>query len=721
MSESECLRRALVQARRHAVSPLVCCCLAQLAWAQEWPPEGRLDTLSDFGGVGLMQIPSARFAPDGDVAFSTGRVWPYRRNALSIQPLPGVEAVLRYTTVLNRLYGAADFSGDQRLVDKGFDVKFLLHQESPGMPQVAIGFRDFAGTGLFSSEYLVMSRRYFDLDFTLGLGWGNLGTRGQLPNPFRFLSSSFASRTNSVGQGGTLSPQYFHGERTSIFGGVSYRTPIPNLVAKVELDGNNYQSEAHDNRLPARSPFNFGLVYSHDNWLDVSLGYERGNTVMFQVALRGNLNSSEGLPKLDPPPPELPPRRPAPAAAGEQADERLLARLAAELGPSRYRVDGVAVDQHRATIAASQSAFRAVPRAIGRAARVAAAEVPPSVEELTFINLEEGLETSRVTLLRKDLEKAVAYEGSPEEIAARARIEAPLSGRSVDLYRNPERYPAYSWSWSPAMRHQIGGPDSPYLYQIFLRADAELQIARGWSLSGGLAFDVQNNFDQLKLASDSKLPHVRSDIKDYLKEGKNGLGRLQMDYLTNLGADVYGHLAGGILEEMFGGVGAEVLYKPFGERWAVGAEVYRVRQRGYDQRLDFRDYSVTTGHLDVYYRLPYHDLLAQLSVGRYLAGDSGATISLARRFGNGTTFGVFATKTNVSAEQFGEGSFDKGFYVSIPLDVLSLYSSRGSMSLGWRPLTRDGGQRLNPGKRLYPLVSESGQEALTRDWSRLLD
>ena len=44
-----------------------------------------------------------------------------------------------------------------------------------------------------------------------------------------------------------------------------------------------------------------------------------------------------------------------------------------------------------------------------------------------------------------------------------------------------------------------------------------------------------------------------------------------------------------------------------------------------------------------------------------LAGDKGVTLDLSRRFKSGFTMGVFATKTNLSAEEFGEGSFDKGF------------------------------------------------------------
>ena len=72
----------------------------------------------------------------------------------------------------------------------------------------------------------------------------------------------------------------------------------------------------------------------------------------------------------------------------------------------------------------------------------------------------------------------------------------------------------------------------------------------------------------------------------------------------------------------------------------------------------------------------------KLSYGEYLAGDVGSTIELSRSYSNGMKFGVFASNTDVSAEQFGEGSFDKGIFFNIP--------TYGSLiNYTWRPLTKD--------------------------------
>jgi hypothetical protein len=56
--------------------------------------------------------------------------------------------------------------------------------------------------------------------------------------------------------------------------------------------------------------------------------------------------------------------------------------------------------------------------------------------------------------------------------------------------------------------------------------------------------------------------------------------------------------------------------------------------------------------------------------------------------------GLWTTITDVSAEDFGEGSFDKGMFFKIPFDGLFGRNTRGSYSARIRPIQRDGGQRL---------------------------
>ncbi|RYF27810.1 MAG: hypothetical protein EOO23_07750, partial [Comamonadaceae bacterium] len=65
----------------------------------------------------------------------------------------------------------------------------------------------------------------------------------------------------------------------------------------------------------------------------------------------------------------------------------------------------------------------------------------------------------------------------------------------------------------------------------------------------------------------------------------------------------------------------------------------------------------------------------------------------------------YATKTNVSAAQFGEGSFDKGIYFTIPLSALLTRSTPAMGVFTYNPLVRDGGAKLN---RYFPLFDLTG-------------
>ena len=75
---------------------------------------------------------------------------------------------------------------------------------------------------------------------------------------------------------------------------------------------------------------------------------------------------------------------------------------------------------------------------------------------------------------------------------------------------------------------------------------------------------------------------------------------------------------------MFGGVSGELLYRPGDRPWTVGLDVNWVKQREYDQRFGYREYDLVTGHLSLYFRLPWFGLQLQIDGSRYLAGDWGA-------------------------------------------------------------------------------------------------
>ena len=136
--------------------------------------------------------------------------------------------------------------------------------------------------------------------------------------------------------------------------------------------------------------------------------------------------------------------------------------------------------------------------------------------------------------------------------------------------------------------------------------------------------------------------------------------------------------------------------------------------------FSFRDYKTTTGHFEIFHSME-NDIDIQFLAGKYLAGDKGITLDLSRRFMTGFRLGIFATKTNVSAEEFGEGSFDKGFYFQIPTDLFLSNYQTGNISFGLHPLTKDGGAVLNHKGSLFSLFGDTAKSSLLRDWRDILD
>ena len=110
--------------------------------------------------------------------------------------------------------------------------------------------------------------------------------------------------------------------------------------------------------------------------------------------------------------------------------------------------------------------------------------------------------------------------------------------------------------------------------------------------------------------------------------------------------------------------------------------------------------------------------ISQLDAGRYLAGDWGATIALDREFGNGWKVGAFATLTDVPFDTFGEGSFDKGIRITVPVSWLLGEPSKSSVNTTIRPILRDGGARLGVRGRLYERVRPVQKPALQDGWGR---
>ena len=178
-------------------------------------------TSNNYGETGLLEIPTARFMEEGTLKFGISASYPNEFTFITASPFSWFEATYRYVEEKNLKYGPASFSGNQSLKDKGFDIKFRIFEETYFFPNIAIGIRDMAGTGRFSSEYLSATKKFGNLDLTLGLGWGNLGADNNIRNPLISLDSGFKNRASEQGEGGDFNVKNcFSGKRSAVFWGL---------------------------------------------------------------------------------------------------------------------------------------------------------------------------------------------------------------------------------------------------------------------------------------------------------------------------------------------------------------------------------------------------------------------------------------------------------------------------------------------------------------------
>jgi hypothetical protein len=648
---------------------------------------------STWGWVGLLQTPTARMRPAGTASLTASRVEPYSRYSIILQPFDWLEGGFRYTKITNRLFGSQEFSGDQKFLDKNIDAKLRLWQESAYVPEIAVGLNDVGGTALFASEYLVASKRFGDFDASLGLGWGYLGAAGDFGNPLGAIANQFDTRpAASVGQGGELAADTYFRGRTSVFGGVQWHTPWDKLTLKLEYDGNNYQNEPLNNPQEQASRINFGAVYQASESVNLHVGIERGNTLSVGISLFENF-SKFNTPKVSDPKPLQVTTAPRPERVDwKQTLQKVQQQTTWEITDVSRRGSEVQLDVRNGNAAYYN-------QSVERAAEVLHQDLPEDITWFTLNYKNNGTSVGQHVVDRnKFVQRRTEYGfESLQPYQEQAAIEGyNLPYNSV--YEQP--YKRFSSEFSVGYQQVLGGADG-FLYQFSLANDTRFSFTKNTWLEGRVAYRLIDNFDKFRQAGDSRLPQVRTNLREYATTSNLTIPDMAIKHMGKLANGHYYGVYGGLLESMFAGVGGEYLYRPMNSRFAVGVDVNKVRQRAFEQDFDLQDYEVNTGHLTAYIDTGIENILATLSVGQYLAGDKGATIDVSREFNNGVRMGAFATRTNVSAEDFGEGSFDKGIYMTVPFSAFFTKSVPGDANFLWRPLTRDGGAKLNRGFSLY--------------------
>jgi hypothetical protein len=616
------------------------------------------NTYNNHGIVGLINTPTARFFDEAVHGLTFHDGTPDQKITLTSNPYEWLEASFFYTNIQGLPYPGFEF---QDYKDKGFNVKLRL-KEQDIFPAVAVGIMDIAGTGYYSSEYVVTSYAINNIDMHYGFGWGTLnGSTDQFKNPLGYINDGFNVRPsdteniNSLG-GEFDTSRYFSGEKISSFYGASISLNTK-ILLKIEKD-TTLTTGLIEYEKP-KSDYSIGIDYSVNENFVIGLSFERGNFASVRFSYKNNPKKSYSKYVYE-------------KAEVNENDSKYL-KLIKNLENNGIGVNKIVEKANSIGLELTQFTHPNL----------------QIVEEIIY-------ESSRDANINKDIKKNLKIVN----LDAVTEFDSSFEENSKLIYQR-NKSSKFNNSTQIKLRPFIASREEFFKGAVLVENNSEYVIRDNFLFHANLKYSLADNFDDLRFPpTDIYLAQVRSDVKEYLKKMDEGIliGRAQFDYFYTPFKNHHLMFTAGILEDMFSGYGFEYLYYKNDTNYSIGFEVFDVKKRDYSWGFGTLDYQNITGHINFNYRnygiVPFD---MKISYGEYLAGDVGATIELSRSFENGVKFGVFASNTDVTAEQFGEGSFDKGLFFNIPI-----YGSL--INYTWRPLTKDPGAKLVRKNTLHNLL-----------------
>lgn len=618
------------------------------------------NNFNNHGSVGQINIPTARFFDESTFGFTFYDGNPDQKITMTSFPFDWLEASFFYTNIQGKPYCGLDYDPvcNQDYKDKGFNFKLRLKEEGI-FPAIAVGINDIAGTGYYSSEYIVASYGINKTDFHFGLGWGKLsGSKGSFKNPLGKIDDRFYQRPiNLEDRGGQFQPtRYFSGEKTAPFFAATHAINEKYIV-KLE-----YDTTVTPGRIgfkEAERDFSFGFDINLSKNFTIGISSERGNSTSIRFTYKN-------FPKASNPRYEY-------KESNHNETDISYVKFIRNLNENGIGVNKIFEDSEVIGVQMSQFTH-------------------PNLDIIDEIIERASYNAGFTKPVKKDLRIA--------DLKARAEYDDTFEKNAKLIYQRQAKN-KFNTNTRLSFRPFLASREEFFKGALMLENISEYIFLDNFTFSSNIKYSLADNFDDLKYPPVDTYPaQVRSDVKDYLKNFNEGIfiGRAQFDYFLSPRENHHIMMTAGILEEMFNGAGFEYLYFNQSNSYAIGFEIFEVKKRDYKMRFGTLDYRNVTAHLNFYYRnYRYVPFDAKISYGEYLAGDEGMTIDLSRSFPNGTKFGIFASFTDVSTNQFGEGSFDKGIYFNIPIfgDLVN-YS--------WRPLTKDPGAKLTRKNTLHDLL-----------------
>jgi hypothetical protein len=665
-----------------------------------------------WGVQGLNTVPSARMDDSGTVRAGVSTLDPYANAFLGFQLAEPLYISLRQTAEVSGL------TEDPIRLYPGLDLKLRLLEESAYAPAIAIGLQSAVGHKRSAGEYLTLSKRFGDFDVTAGMGWGRLGSAGHVRNPLKGVSGHFGKDRSLSSELPNEPSDWFTGDEIGFFGGVEYRTPLKGVSLVFDLGADRFTAEKNDFDYNAPAPWAFGVRYSPRDWVTAGVGIQGTDKIMARLSFQGKPgNWGLGTHKED----SLPPMRPY------RTDIPLPEQARLEAEKNETILTNVMFEDTKALATLDLRPHRSTPLQMGQAMRALSNNAGPFVEAVTFEPRAYGLRGPKVSLIRKDFENAIALkQGSAEEIWKHAQFDAkagPSENPGQPILRNHYRPENLRFLLDNDV--SLAEEDSGALYRSAVIAEMDgptffnaLHTGTSWRLN------LTDNLARIAgLRPVSPLP-VRSNVASFA-QSTVGLDRMYAALTHSFTPELHIMGTAGYLEEMYGGAGGEILWRPYGKRYALGAESWLALKREPLTSLatGFNGDRVLSGFLNGWYEFPEEDITAYAKIGRYLAEDLGATLGLKHSFKNGAELEGFITLTDsADFDLFGGTTHAmQGLRLTIPLGSVPVIPEGSAVRVNAEPLGRDTGQSLDAPLKLYDMTQPLSAAHMAQYWQEVAE
>lgn len=675
-------------------------------------------TANMMGELGLNTVPSARMAPEGSARFTLSRQSPYTHAALGFQLTDRLYLGVRQTSE------SENFNSETLHLYPGMDLKLMLYDERRFIPQISVGLQSAFGHKRFSGEYLVMSKRYEDFDFTFGFGWGRLGSRMSLPNPI--LLNTFQNKSRQLdGENPNTPKDWFKGDM-GVFGGVEYTTPINGLNLKADWNSDGWKAEKSAiTNFKAPAPWSIGLSYKPLSWVDTGLSYS-GQDVIARVTFTGNVSDwkFDNAPLM--PFIAMKPNRPDISSptndenSDDDDDFNQSIHTERNLGLTQiFITDKVAeaqlnIDENFPT-----------PEILGNAARYLSNISGATPEKITLHLNHNGLKGISVSVNRPDLERLfLKRNGSPEEIWQNIQFthDENDDGLGHRLSKILSSRPSSKFKLDVINDVSLSEEDSGLLYRSGATFSYIKNFNRHFISYQSVRLNLSDNLEKLNEFRGVSFFPVRGDI-DIFTQNRLMVERSYYMGLATLADDLHISSALGYLEEMYMGFSGEILYRPFEKNWAIGAEMALAFKRdpySFSALAPNGDH-ILTGFINAYYEPFNSGITMKASAGRFLAGDIGGTVSISNEFLNGVTLSADISASNKSdPDIYGDKTnLFSGFRVSLPIGSTNYLPNGSKLIVNASPLGRDTSQRLDMPTSLYNATEPLSYRHITRHWQNI--